>query len=314
VSRLAALTGGTGFLGRAILVALRAQGWRVRLLARTEPNHPQLAGGDFEIVRGNLTDADALGRLVSGADAIIHCAGLVKARNRREFMAANAEGAERLAAAAAARAPTSRLVLVSSMAAREPEISPYAASKKAGEDLTIAAAAGMEWLILRPPAIYGPWDQALLPLFRALRLPLVPLFGAAAARIAVIHVEDAAEAIAALAAGGPARQILEISDERPGGYSWREILEQAAAAMNVRPALVPVPGGTLLAAAGLAEAAAFIGNFPAMLSCGKAREMLHADWSANARTLPPEDVWKPRLPLADGLSRTVAWYRAMSWL
>jgi nucleoside-diphosphate-sugar epimerase len=172
----------------------------------------------------------------------------------------------------------------------------------------------MEWLIVRPPAIYGPWDRALLALFRALRLPFVPLFGAEAARLALIHVEDAAEAIAALAGRGPARRILEISDERPAGYSWREILGQAAEAMDLRPTLVPVPGATLLAAAAIAESVAAIGRFPAMLSRGKAREMLHPDWTVDARAGPGQDVWKPRLSLAAGLAGTVSWYRRMSWL
>ncbi|MGI3776851.1 MAG: NAD-dependent epimerase/dehydratase family protein, partial [Janthinobacterium lividum] len=118
---LAAVTGGTGFLGSHVVDALLRAGWRVRVLARGEAVFP--AG--VEVVRGDLADAGALGALVRGAGAVVHAAGLVKARSRAEFMAVNRDGAARLAGAVGAGA---RVVLVSSQAARCPLVSAYAAS------------------------------------------------------------------------------------------------------------------------------------------------------------------------------------------
>ena len=314
MSRLAAVTGGTGFLGRETILALRRAGWRVRLLARSTYTHPQLVGGADERILGDLRDTNALRHLVTGADVIIHMAGLVKALSRRDFMTINAEGSGTLAIMAATHAPDAKLICVSSMAAREPHLSPYAASKKSGEDRIISGFEGKDWLIIRPPAIYGPWDVSLLPLFRSLQLPAVPVFAPPEARIAVIHVRDAAQAITNLSGDGPSRKILELSDERPDGYSWGEILALAANAVGASRPVIKLPGGALVFAGALSEIVAQIRRRPSILCRGKAREMLHPNWSADPGKRPPAIIWCPKIPLMQGLSETVSWYRNAGWL
>ena len=122
------LTGATGFVGRHVLRALLAGGWRVRALVR-DPARLRLPTGTpedaVEVVLGDLADDAALARLMEGAEAVVHLAGLVAAAREIDFYAVNAEGARRLAQAAA-RAGVRRFVHVSSLAAREPELSPYA--------------------------------------------------------------------------------------------------------------------------------------------------------------------------------------------
>jgi nucleoside-diphosphate-sugar epimerase len=314
VTRIAAVTGGTGFLGRAVAAALVRRGWRVRLLARRNPAHPQLAEHEAEVIFGDMADAEALGRLVRGADAVVHAAGLIKACSRAGFMAANRDGSGRVAAAVVATAPAARLVHVSSLAAREPQLSDYAASKRAGEDATIEACGRAPWVVVRPPAIYGPWDKETLAVFRAVRGAVVPLFHGPEARVCLIHVEDAAETIAALCAESPSGRILELSDERREGYAWRTILDEAARAVGGAPRIVRVPaslvrlGGTVAGTAGR-----LVGRTP-ILSPGKAREMLHPDWSSAPDRQPPPEVWAPRILLPDGFADTVRWYREARWL
>ena len=157
---VAALTGGTGFLGRYVAAALDGAGWRVRMLARRDPAGTLLADTPAEVVLGDLGDDAALSRLVRGASVVVHAAGLVKAHSRAEFLSVNANGAGRLAAVAARDAPGARFVLVSSQAARVPELSPYAASKRAGEAAVASALGGAPWVVLRPCVIYGPWDPS----------------------------------------------------------------------------------------------------------------------------------------------------------
>jgi len=314
VTRLAAVTGGTGFLGRAVVVALARRGWRVRLLARRNPAHPQRPDHEPEVVFGDLDDGEALRRLVRGADAVVHAAGLVKARSAAAFLAANRDGSGRLAAALAASAPAARLVHVSSLAAREPRLSPYAASKRAGEDAAILACGSTPWVVVRPPAIYGPGDRATLTVFRAAQGPLVPLFHGPEARACLIHVADAAEAIAALCAGGPSGRVLEISDERREGYPWRTILDEAVRAVGGAPRIVRVPAPAVRLGCAVAGAAAHLFGRAPMLSPGKAREMLHPDWSSAPDRQPPPEVWSPRIALRDGFAGTVRWYREARWL
>lgn len=324
MTRLAAVTGGTGFLGSAVVDALLDEGWRVRLLARRNPMHPRFARratGDaaIEVVFGGLDDAEALRRLVFGADAVVHAAGLVAARSRADFQAVNRDGSGRVAAAVAATAPTARLILVSSFAAREPQLSAYAASKRAGEEAALAACGGAPWAIVRPPAIYGPWDRATLTIFRAAAGPVLPLFHGPDARLCLIHVEDAARAVAALCRAGPAGCVFELSDPRREGHPWRSVLEEAARAVGTTPRIVRVPrplvrlGGAVAGILGRLPGRPPILS-PPILSPGKVLEMLHPDWSSDPRHQPPPDLWSPRVALPDGFAATVRWYRDTRWM
>ncbi len=195
--RLVAVTGATGFLGRHLIHALTRDGWRVRVLARREPA-PWIAEDAPEVVRGDLADADALTRLCAGADAVVHAAGLVRARRDAEFAQVNAEGAERVAAIVRRAAPEAAFLLVSSLAAREPQLSPYARSKRDAEDLVQAIWGGIAQ-VARPCAVYGPGDVASGPLFRtAARWPVLPGPSDPRARLTLVHVADCARDIAAM--------------------------------------------------------------------------------------------------------------------
>lgn len=311
---LAALTGGTGFLGRAVTVALDRAGWQVRLLVRRYPVHEQLRDVDVELVPGGLEDEAALRQLVRGAELVVHAAGLTKAVDRAQFFAVNAGGSARLAAAIRQAAPGARTIALSSLAARVPSLSAYAASKQAGEAAMLGAGLANPPIILRPTAIYGPWDAELLPFFQAAARGVVPLPGRRPARVTLIHVEDAAGAVAACA--GPAGRpgTWEISDARSDGYGWDEVVMALAAALG-RPARGLGVPGVLLQATGLAAAAGGrMRRRAVMLTRGKARELLHPDWSIGAAGGLPLDLWQPRLPLAEGFAATAAWYRSKGWL
>ncbi len=315
MSRLAAVTGATGFLGRYVVRALAARGWRVRILARRTVTHPQLADIALETVSGDLADRRALAALVDGAEAVIHAAGLIKAPNAAAFRAVNVEGTAHLAAAVAEARPGARVLLVSSLAAREPRLSDYARTKRAGEE-QLGALLGRRtaWTIVRPCAIYGPWDRETLAVFRALRRRVFFRPAGTRARVTLIHAEDVAAAIAALADRGPANAIFELTDERTPGYSWAEIFSEAQAALGVRSLVVPVPGALIRTAAALnAAAAGVLGRTP-MLTPGKAREILHADWGSHAERQPPRELWRPAIGLARGFRDTVSWYEDRRWL
>ena len=220
---LAALTGATGFLGRHVAQALHEAGWRLRVLARSDAAPDGLASYEPQVVAGRLGDPPALERLVEGAQAVVHAAGLIKAATRADFLRINAEGAAAVAGATAQSAPDARFILVSSLSAREPSLSAYAASKAAGEAAVRAVLAPERLTIVRPPAIYGPGDRETLALFQAAAsLPMLPLLGGAQARIAVIHVADAAAQIAALASQPCDGRTWALADGRPEGYGWRE--------------------------------------------------------------------------------------------
>jgi len=276
----------------------------VRVLARA--GRPAVAGA-AETVEGDLEDAAALGRLLLGADVVIHNAGLVRARSSAEFHAVNRAGARRIAEIAAASTADTRFLLISSLAARRPELSAYAASKAAAEADVRAALSGRAFAILRPPAIYGPFDAATKPLFDAIRRGLAPRIGRKGCRVAMIHVDDAARAaLAAASAADPTGPVFEV-DDGAGGHSWDEIRAAAAAARGRR--LLPAPIGPAVIRIGgaLGSAAARLGLGAPFLTSGKAREILAGDWLVDPSRRPPE--WSPEVSLQSGFSHTLACYR-----
>lgn len=310
---IAAITGGTGFLGRWIVRALADAGWQPRLLIRRDPVHPQLAGLDLEIVPGDLEDREALWRLVDGASAVVHAAGAIKGRDRRAFFTANAEGTAHVAQATAVAAPRARLVYVSSLAAREPRLSGYAASKAAGERAVVESGLD-DWVVVRPAAVYGPWDRETLAFFRAVAGGLVPLPADRRARVCLVHAADVASAVTALCGSGPTRRVFEVSDATREGYDWRTIGGEAVRALAGRARFLCLPASVFHAVAIGAAGAARITGRPAMVTPGKVSELLHPDWSSAPHRQPPPDVWRPVIGLDGGFAETVQWYRRNGWL
>lgn len=307
-----AVTGGTGFIGAHVLDALSAAGHPVRALSR-RPSNRHIPGVTW--IAGDLADEAALDDLVRDARAVVHGAGVVKARSRDEFFAHNAAAVARLARLTANAAPQARFIHISSLAAREPGLSDYAASKAAGE-----AALGnlpLAWTILRPPAVYGPGDQEILKLFKALKYNLALMPGSGDNRLSVIFGGDVAAAVALLAGGEypeTAQTLFELDDGTPGGYSLAEIYALAAKILDkkVKPKSLPKPLLTL--AAQINRAMAPLLRRTPMLTPGKVAELSHPDWVIRGPLLQQAAPWRPRVDLATGLAETFEWYRRHGWI
>jgi len=303
---LAAVTGATGFLGQHIVRALADDGWRVRILSRREPISSFWTGITPQVVIGDLEDEQALTRLCQGADLVIHAAGLV-AGDTTDLQRVNVESVGRLAAAAKA----GHVIHVSSLAAREPQLSPYAASKRAGEDLA-RALLGDRVTIVRPPAIYGPGDRATLDIFQVAAHGLIlPALGSES-KVALVHVHDAARQIVSLGRSRPPGNFA-LSDAQPQGYGWREIMLAAAQAFGRRPPVVRIPATGLYVAAAVDMVVNSWRRRRAMLTFGKVKELTHPDWGIRADERAP-NAPAPEFDLKAGFAHTIAWYRAQGWL
>jgi 2-alkyl-3-oxoalkanoate reductase len=314
--RIAAVTGGTGFLGLYIVRALSAAGWRVRILARQTPAEPQPGDPAIDVVTGDLSNRHALRELVDGAGLVVHAAGLIKAPSLAAFRAVNAGGTANLVDAINDCKAATHLILVSSMVAREPLLSAYAATKREGEEVVAKAlqAGRHGWTTVRPCAVYGPSDRETLTIFRAATHRIFPLPGPRTGRVALIHAADTAGAIANLCDHGPMGRIFELTDQRAEGYTWPEIIAAVEAAMGTKVLTLPLPALVVRAAAVMNTIAARLTGRTAIFTPGKAREILHADWGSAADRLPPPGMWTPKIGLNDGFRDTVSWYRKQSWL
>lgn len=299
-----AMTGATGFAGRHTLEALLARGFRVKALARN--GRTAALPSQIELVEGDLQQAEALASLAHGADAVLHLAGVTTALDRTGYFAVNVHGTAALAAAAR-KAGAARFVHVSSLSAREPSLTPYAASKAEGEKLV--AAAFPQALIIRPPAIYGPGDRATLPLVREFIRPFAMIPSTPNARFSLIHAADLA-VILAEAITSEQQGIVEVSDGKEGGYGWAELCAIGAAheGHSVRPIFLPRIMAN--AAAYVSESIARVRSKPGMINSGKIAELYHPDWVVKGTGWP----MTRSIPFAEGFAGTVAWYRAQGWL
>lgn len=314
MARTVAVTGATGFVGGHLVQRLGAEGWTVRVLARRLPVHPHFVGTPIEAVIGALDDEQSLRELLDGVDAVVHAAGLIKARRRAEFFATNAAGVARVATIAAEQPSPPRFVLISSLAAREPTLSSYAASKRAGE-MRLADIGGLSWTIIRPPAVYGPGDRETLAFFRAVAKGVAPLLGSDQTRLSLLHVQDLAAAVAVLLSQtGEIGATHEIDDGRQGGYSWRDLIDTAAAHLGTTPWTIRVPRPLLHAAAATNGLVSRLSGRVPILTAGKVREICHRDWVCHDQVFGNRTGWTPAFPLKQGFAGTIGWYRQHGWL
>ncbi|TXL74155.1 NAD-dependent epimerase/dehydratase family protein [Vineibacter terrae] len=315
MSALVAVTGATGFIGQHLIAMLAANGVRQRLLVRRLPALPATSSPEaIELVVGDLGDKAALRRLVDGADVVIHLAGAIKAVHRADFFRFNAQAVHDLLAAAAAVGGTARVILVSSLAARAPGLSDYAASKRAGEDCLVAAAPAPGWLAVRAPAVYGPGDRETLAFFRCVKRGLAPVPGAGRGRLSLIHVGDLCRVLLAAVSRPTQSGVYEIDDGTAAGYSLADMAGAAAGVLGSRPRTIGVPRALMTGVAGVQQMVARLTGRPAILSLGKVREIFHDDWVVTDRRLMQALGIVPNFDLRLGFEDTILWYLRHRWL
>ncbi len=300
-----ALTGATGFVGSHTLEAALDAGHQVRALTRRD--QPFVEG--VEWVRGDLDDTQALAALTAGTDGVVHVAGLTNTPDPAAFRAANVTGTANVIAAMQA-AKVKRLVFVSSLAARKPELSAYGASKAEAEALV--AASGLDWTTVRPPGVYGPRDVDYLEMFRTAKMGFVPLPPGGASSL--IHVRDLAELLVALVGSAAAtrKQTYEPDDGREGGWSHKELAAAIGEAVGRRRVFAPhLPQGALQIAARIDGA---LRGANAKLTPDRVGYMCHPNWVSRFDRKVPPGIWQPRMTGEEGLRATAQWYAREGWL
>lgn len=298
-----AITGGTGFVGGHLIAAARAAGFHLRALTRGwRPSN-----GSLEWIEGALDRPDSLAALAAGADAIVHIAGLINAPDRAGFDAVNVAGTAAMIDAAR-QAGVRRFIHISSLAAREPALSDYGWSKARAERLV--AASGLDWTILRPPAVYGPGDRETFELFKMARRGLVAL--PPRGRFSVIHVEDLCRLILALVdAPDTYGETYEPDDGTENGWDNRHFARTLGRIFGKRAATLAMPK---LVMKGAARVDRLVRRGQAKLTPDRVRYFCHPDWVVAAQARPPATLWTPAIRTPTGLKETAEWYQEQGWL
>ncbi|HKL51594.1 MAG TPA: NAD-dependent epimerase/dehydratase family protein [Wenzhouxiangellaceae bacterium] len=304
-----AVTGATGFVGKATVLALRRAlpDTQFRLLIRnaTSRRLPDEFAG-CTIIDGTLGSPDALNALVRGADCVVHIAAAIRGNSALDFERDNICGTRRIVDALAANASEAHLIHVSSLAARRPELSWYAASKRAAEE--VVAGNCNRFSILRPPAVYGPEDPALAGFWRTLARGWLIRAGSGDSRFSMLHVDDLAEAICRLAEYGPTSASLSLAGPQPDhGWRWEDLADLAQRAGERKIRIVSIPGHLLSAGGAFGLVMSRIAGRRALLSPGKARELLHHDWVCDNLGIEERLNWKPTTRLGRALDTLPGW-------
>jgi len=323
--RTAFLTGATGFLGGHVARSLAREGWRIRALARHLSRAEELAEEGVEIRPGDLSAGSDLESACVGCEAIVHVAGLVKARTLDDYREVNLRGTENLLRAASKAAPDALFLLVSSQAAAGPgregrpvqeadparPVSWYGLSKREGEEAVARLWPGA-WIVVRPAVVYGPGDRGLLVLFRSAAWGLLPVPGGKR-RIQFIEASEAALAIArATARRDLAGRTGFLSDPEPVAIA--DFCRALARVPPKPPLLLPVPDAAVRVAGWLETIAETLTRRSLPFNADKAREMLAGDWLCDPNPMRSDLKLPPPTPLEDGLRRTWKWYVDRGWL
>jgi nucleoside-diphosphate-sugar epimerase len=299
-----ALTGATGFVGGMALDRLLEAGWQVRALTRKD--QPKRTGVTW--INGALDKADSLSQLCEGADTVLHIAGVVNAIDAAGFEAGNVTGTANMLAAAKL-AGINRFVHVSSLSAREPQLSHYGASKAKAEKLV--ATSLIDWTIIRPPGVFGPGDRDVFEMFRMAQrgFCLLPPSGLGS----WIHVDDLARLLVALLPPheDATARIFEADDGEGGGWTHEGFARAIGWALGNRITTVNAPRSLLFIAA---WADRLVRGKNAKLTPDRASYMSHSDWVIDRRAAPPAALWQPLIKTRDGLKATARWYKANGWL
>jgi nucleoside-diphosphate-sugar epimerase len=280
---------------------LLERGYRVRALVRNTTKAAHLADLGVTLIEGDLANNTALHQLLEHCDAVVHGAGAVRGNSQADFDRVNVAGTAAVLRAIAAQSRPPRLLLLSSIVAREPNLSWYSHSKWEGEQ-QLEGFADIDRTVIRPPAVYGPGDKEMLPIFQLMRRGIAVVPGSPEVRMSLIHVSDLVDAIiACLQSDAASGQTLTLCDGRPNGYNWHELAAIAAQHWSRRVHLLRIPRWLLDTVATLNSRLAHITGSAPMLTPPKLRELRHDDWVADNAAITAATGWTPAVGLREGL-------------
>ena len=240
MTQLVTIFGGSGFVGRYVARRMAQQGWRVRVACR-RPNEALFVRtygrtGQVEPVLANIRNEASVRQVLTGADAIVNCVGILVEAGANSFGAVQAQGAATVARIAAEGGARS-LVQISAIGADAEARSDYARTKGEGERLV--AQAFPRAAILRPSIVFGPEDQFFNRFASMARVtPVLPLVGAST-RFQPVYVDDVAEAAALAATGRAEPGVHELGG--PDVDTFRELMQLMLRVIQRRRLILGMP-------------------------------------------------------------------------
>jgi nucleoside-diphosphate-sugar epimerase len=318
------VTGGNGFVGRHLAVALQTRGDRVRVLALPREDTAWLEERDIGVHRGDVRDTSTLTAPMRGAEAVIHLAAMMDVwRPLADYRAVNVAGTANVCRAAL-DAGVRRLVHMSSSSVYgvtsngpvtetfplKPLTDPYPVTKAEGDRLVQNAAQhGLPAVIVRPDQIFGPGDALHFgQLADRLRAGRGVIVGSGANTLPLVYVSDAVQGLVlALDRGRPNGRAYNITHDRP--LTQEDFFRAIAEDVGGPPPRIRVPFAILDVAGRVAESASVLTGSrrrPPVTRLGVSFLGSNARFSIErARS---ELGYEPRVELREAVRRTAEWY------
>lgn len=319
------VTGGTGFVGMAVVEELVQRGFEVYCLVRNPGKLSLFTGLPVQPVPGDLHSDFTI---PDDTEYIIHLAGVTKAVSYYDYYRGNVESTRNLIRRIKAmQTAPARIVGISSQAAAGPSpdgtpvtedmdpkpITWYGKTKLLAEQELRMLSPEYPVTIIRPPAVYGPRDRDILNIFRFLNYGLNVKIGKEEQRVSVIFVRNlAAGIIDAMIHQNAVNETFFLTDGTD--YSWSELIRMIAEIMNKSFITLPLPFPVASATAGVIEFFSRLSGTPTILNRQKMLEVKEKYWLCSPQKAIRRWGYQPRYPTAEALKITYDWYKAHGWI
>lgn len=323
------VTGATGFIGQHLVPRLLNENCSVKCLARASSIRPPAFADKVEWVIGDINDPQSLKDACRDVEIVIHLAGTIKASDPLEFIRGNAQGTTNLLNAIESVNNKVRFIYISSLSAAGPSnhwqpkteedpaypISLYGQSKLQAE-IEVLKRKNRLWVaIIRPSVVYGPGDKETLIFYKTAKSWFKPRLSDHAKRVSMIYVADLVELIWLLCQSDiPSGEIFFAADNREQGYSWEEIIAEAARHFPRRRLTIYVPYFLLQAAFFIASRFASWTRRNSMLNRDKYEELRACCWTCSAAKARQMLSFQPQYDLRRGIDLAIKWYKEQQWL
>jgi dihydroflavonol-4-reductase len=324
----ALVTGATGFVGINLVHALLKKGYAVACLVRSTSNTRALQNLPVQLLQGDLQDLSALRTLRAPLHSVYHVAGAIKAPDRNRFFQINQVGTRNLLETLKETNPgLRRFIYISSLAAAGPSvanrprtenetpapISWYGESKLAAENEVLCFKNTFPATILRPSAVYGPWDTEIFLIFRMIKFGVLVTPGRHIRQFSLIHVTDLVEAIIrAGESADPTGGIYNIS--RPEIYLWEDVGQAIANEFGKSFHKISLPEWMAKAAGLAGDCWTSITKRTASINSQKVAELLEPSWLCDPSRAREQLGFNPIIDLESGIRSTIRWYKNQRWL
>jgi nucleoside-diphosphate-sugar epimerase len=328
MNRKLLITGASGFVGYHLITEALHQGYDVYAAVRESSSVAHLAHLPIRFTYPDFGNVHELRKELDEKEYayIIHAAGITKARTQKEYDLVNAVYTRNLAQAIVSSGrPSKKLVFLSSLAASGPAtlsqpveeiskpspVTPYGKSKLMAEQY-LNNTYGLDFITLKPTAVYGPREKDLLLMFRSIGRGLEPYIGNQDQHLSFIYVKDLARAAVNALQSNRSRKSYLLSDGMVyDKYAMGEVVKALLQKKTIR-LHIPIPVVRLVARV-LDTAYAFSSKTPT-INREKLPELMAESWACSIEKARTELDFEPQYDLKKGLAETIRWYKNNNWL